>query len=316
MKKSFKNFLKIIVFVAIVFIADKLIGFVLYKYYFLQTSGPNYEMTYLFNECKSDVIIFGNSRAMHHYDTRIISDSLKMSCYNAGKDGLNNMAMIYAELKVVAGRFLPKIVILESDLDFELAPYLYDRLSVLLPYYRDYPEMQQIVLLRGPYEKFKLLSEIYPFNSSLLNIIRYNGESLALQKQNLNYSGYIPLKNKLNNKFFVNENVLEKEKSCRTEIDSNSLKAFKELVLLCQQKNIKLYIVNSPIFYPSGVKKIPPPKVTEYPLNFLNQQKVNFLDFSYDTNFVDKKDWFNDSNHLNEDGAKAFTNILVKILQN
>lgn len=36
---------------------------------------------------KADVLVLGPSTANHHYDTRLLRDSLRMSVYNAGFDG-------------------------------------------------------------------------------------------------------------------------------------------------------------------------------------------------------------------------------------
>ena len=42
---------------------------------------------YVCKESTEDVLIFGSSRAKHHYVPDVIEDSLKVSCYNTGEDG-------------------------------------------------------------------------------------------------------------------------------------------------------------------------------------------------------------------------------------
>ena len=60
----------------------------------------------------ADVLILGPSTANHHYDCRILEDSLGMSCFNAGRDGQN---IIY-DAMVLEGfltRCTPKLVVVD-----------------------------------------------------------------------------------------------------------------------------------------------------------------------------------------------------------
>ena len=95
---------------------------------------------------------------------------MKLSFYNAGRDG-NFMFYHLAVLKGVLNRYSPKIVILDFVAEeFAQNQYSYDRLSSLLPYYKSHPEMRSIINLKSKYEKIKLLSQIYPYNSLMLTI--------------------------------------------------------------------------------------------------------------------------------------------------
>ena len=40
---------------------------------------------YICDKLTDDIIIFGSSRAEHHYNAQMISDSLGIPCYNAGE---------------------------------------------------------------------------------------------------------------------------------------------------------------------------------------------------------------------------------------
>ena len=39
------------------------------------------------NESAEDILVFGSSRAIHHYNAKMLEDSLHMTCYNCGNDG-------------------------------------------------------------------------------------------------------------------------------------------------------------------------------------------------------------------------------------
>lgn len=62
---------------AVLCILDYGIGKFLEYLYFNQKQGKLYNITYAIEKQTNDVIIMGSSRAMHHYNPDIISDSLK-----------------------------------------------------------------------------------------------------------------------------------------------------------------------------------------------------------------------------------------------
>lgn len=113
MNQNFSRIIKIVSFFIIIVVADKASGLVLRKLYFNQSAGQDFSLNYALSKCNADVVIFGNSRAQHHYDSRIISAGLKMSCYNAGLDGGHSIILPDAEIKVLTERYTPKIIILE-----------------------------------------------------------------------------------------------------------------------------------------------------------------------------------------------------------
>ena len=61
---------------------------------------------------QADVIVLGSSRARHHYSTRMIADSLGMTCYNAGIDG-HDMLYAYVVFRSMVERHCPRVVILD-----------------------------------------------------------------------------------------------------------------------------------------------------------------------------------------------------------
>lgn len=51
------------------------------------TGGYTKRDNLISDEVDANILIFGSSRAAHHYVPSILSDSLDMSCYNCGLDG-------------------------------------------------------------------------------------------------------------------------------------------------------------------------------------------------------------------------------------
>ena len=56
---------------------------------------------YICDKSVDDILIFGSSRAVHHYNSSMIEDSLGMSCYNCGDDG-NGIILSYGRLSMIS----------------------------------------------------------------------------------------------------------------------------------------------------------------------------------------------------------------------
>ena len=110
--------IKFFIFVFFLFISDRFIGNILQTYFFKQN---NEILSYSFSKLNSQILIMGNSRAQHHYDPRIISDSLKMSCYNLGIDGGHSILLPNVLTEIILKRYTPKIIIVEFNPDSQLA---------------------------------------------------------------------------------------------------------------------------------------------------------------------------------------------------
>ena len=67
-KNPYKFFLlKLVVLFVIIFIFDYSVGNILRYFYFKQESGMPYRTTYSIEKTTADILIFGSSRANHHY---------------------------------------------------------------------------------------------------------------------------------------------------------------------------------------------------------------------------------------------------------
>lgn len=61
---------------------------------------------YVTDKTNEDILIFGSSRAIHHYNPQIISDSLGMTCYNCGQNG-NGIVLFYGMWQMIKERYQP-----------------------------------------------------------------------------------------------------------------------------------------------------------------------------------------------------------------
>ena len=292
-------FIKLAAFLLLAFFFDFLIGGVFHKFYFRQTSGWEYRTKYSIEDTKADILIFGASRAQQQYNPLYFEERMHQTCYNVGRDG-EPIFYYYAVLKGILSRHLPKMIILDIENGvFRESESSYDRISILLPFYKSHPEMRSIIELRSPYEKLKLQSRLYPYNSMLLKIVKGNIESEGKQKEDIN--GYLPLLRSLN------ESPRTVDLSKPYNLDSNKLNCYKAFINDCIKANIKLYIVNSPYYF-NSIGKDTSMEIAKY---IAYKTPIKFIDFSKNDFFLKSPHLFDDTVHVNLAGSKIFTNIVI-----
>ena len=300
-KQVSKFILKTLLFLMILFFLDYIIGEILRNLYFKQDSGYLYRTTYALDSTKADILIFGSSTANHHYYPPLFEKRLNMTVYNTGRDG-NTVFYNYAVLKSVLKRYTPKIAILNFDIgEFEKEQDSYDRLSSLLPYFKEHPNIRPIIELRGPYEKYKLLSKIYPFNSLIFSIGIGNTDYNRSRKNIDDEQGYVPLTNHWNKKIYNDTSNI------KYKLDSNKIDALKSFIKDCVNSNIQLFIFISPRFikYDSKDQSI------EIMRAIAKVFAIPFYDYSKDSFFWSHPELFDDQTHMNDSGAKVFSNKVI-----
>ena len=288
-------FLKLGILFVFVFVFDFFIGNVLGYYYFKNQRGADYRTTYAIDSTKADLLILGSSRASHHYEPDVFKKRLNLTCYNAGRDG-NFIFYHYAILQAVLKRYSPKMIILDfSAGDFAKNQDAYDRLSSLLPYYKNHPEMRSVIELRSPFEKLKLLSKIYPYNSSILAIVSQNIILPPEKKEDIN--GYIPLSG------VWLDSIKNDNAPTEYETDSNIIKVYQSFIRDCINSKVKLYIICSPYYRKSTH--------TDYSVRLAQEiaekYDVKLFDYLQDSTFINNSKLFDDPAHLNNEGAELFS---------
>lgn len=298
--KSF--FLKLFVFIIVVFILDRLAGAMLKIFYFKQQAGNDYLTTYAIDKTTDDVLIFGSSRAANIFNPRIFETQMGVSCFNAGRYGAP-VFYHYAVLQCVLKRYEPKTILLSFDAgSFNKNQESYDRMAPLLPYYSDHPEIRDIVTLKGPFEQVKLLSCIYPYNSLLLPII--SGNTAYGKRKFTHLKGYIPTEETFTGEMETIDYTKE------TALDSKKINTYKAFIQDCKKANIPLYIVCPPYL----INSIGTDTSIIVAKKIAAENDTDFFDYSRDAYFNTNPQLFADFRHLNKTGVEIFCNILIKKL--
>ncbi len=298
--KTARYIYNILIFIAIVLVLDYFIGSQLKKQYSARSRGLLYRTSFSIDSTKADLLIFGSSRANHHYVPTIFEDSLQMSCYNTGRDGC---LIIYqlAVIKCVVARYSPKVIILDIvPFDFMDMYDNYDKLNCLLPYYKTHPVIKSIIKTYRNFEDVKMLSSIYPYNHCIFFLGRNRQSDYAVE---LKDKGFLNTSNE-----WKQSKITEKESKKPFVCNSTKIAAYKEFIDICKKNNIKLFVAISPFFQNLNSRSNKIIKVLE---DVALENNVDFFDYSNDTACTNYAHLFYNVNHLNTKGANIYSRKLA-----
>lgn len=257
---------------------------------------------YVINKSMDEILVLGSSRAAHHYIPSIIEDSLGMSCYNAGSDGM----CIYYHFGILSAMIerghKPKMVICEV-IKTDIQPSLDATFSLdaavqrLAPEYGRFEDIDSLISLKNKYEQMLMHSAFYRYNSKLVQLIRCNFIPQLDDKGYERLNGVMVLKN-------TDEEKASAEVKYR-EPEANKMLYFNKLISLCKANNIALVFVYSPKY--NGVIA----ESVTYAQKIAEENSVPFYNYG-NAEALMKPDLFQDRDHLNHDGAIAFTRLIIK----
>lgn len=312
MKTEIQMFLKcLILFIIILTFVDFCLGRLLETVYYSQRKGQFAQTTYSIDSTTQDILIFGSSRAVRHYSPKLMEEALAMSCYNVGRDA--QMIPYYVAMQeAIFKRYKPKMVILDIN-SWELSPGegKYEKLSILLPYASRHPELVPYLEKSSMWERLKLLSKTYPYNSSLF-ILGYN--TIFSGRVPADENGYAPLSGEMTD-LMLEDHLRRMALSGNSEdnqaIDVQALDYYRQFLSATERYDIKTYVVISPKILREAVT-YRTQKLIDIASQFRN---VTFINFSSNPAYNMKYQKFSDVFHLNKTGAEEFTKDLVKLIR-
>lgn len=299
---SMKRFvIRLIVFLIIMFILDRGFGFTMAYLQNHAKGGYIGHHNYILNNSNEDVLIFGSSRAIHHYNPQVLMDSIGMSCYNCGQDG-NGIVLFYGWWQLMKNRHQPKMIIYDVNPSFDLLKG--EDNSKYLGWLRseyDNEDVKHIFNDIDDSEKYKMLSMMYRYNSKFLQVVTDYLHPLF----NISSNGYLPLKGKMDKMKIKKAN---KEDKPAVEFDTLKLSYMDAFIKDTKERGIKLVFVASPIWYGKNDNQFIPIE------SLCIKHGIQFYNFSNDTVFMHCDKMFKDGNHLNAYGADIFTQFLCNQL--
>lgn len=291
-----KYILRICLFFAIILLLDTVFG---YACRYLNThakGGFTQNHYHIAEELTDSVLIFGSSRAVHHFNPVIIEDSLGTTVYNCGVDG-NGIIFSYGRLLTILQRYTPKMIIYDVIPSFDMEKDDYTKYLEWQKRWYDKPGVAEIFHDLYPLEKYKMLSNLYRYNTSFIQMLTDN---LKPQKQ-FSFKGYLPIEE------HMSYNVEEYDGQA-VQWSPEKLKYFKLFADLCKQNDIELVFSFSPWY------KAKNSRIYDEFLEFSHENGIPVIDMFADPYISTNPEYFADASHLNSEGADVFTSKFCKEL--
>lgn len=301
--------LKVVLLVVILFGVDRLVGaaFVKMKDVGLATNPENMwlKTAYTVEKVDAEVVVIGSSKASHHYVPQILEDSLGMTAYNCGQDGC---FFLYQNciINMILDRYTPKMILWDIQpgsfvgVDHSLE---YQNIRYLSPYYPANAWAERYINSESPKMRYRMMSQMFAYNSKALNYVFPLVTHTSATK-----NGYIPL---------ATEGYLYPEMSKQKEKEGVVNRAYLDLLdetmKRCKEKGVELRMYISPTY---SLKSTLTVAAEEGIGNVAKRNTVSFTNAHSDERFMQDATLFKDAGHLNDKGARMFTeDILQDILR-
>jgi len=297
--------LKTLLLVVILFGIDRLIGtaFESMKDVGLEKNpaDENYTAYYAIEKVNTDVVVIGSSRAAHHYVPSILEKELKMSVYNCGQDACFFMYQ-NCVINMMLERYIPKIIIWDIQPGSFIGTLDREFLNVrlLTPYYYENEFAKKYVDCESSRMPYRMVCRMYAYNSKLHNYLLP-----IFMHTDASKKGYYPLPVK---GYKYPKMRIEKDKGEQT-INERMMTLFETTIKKCKQNGVKLFVFVSPSFSSETdcVKQV----VKELEM-IAEQNNTSFGNYMSDETFISNPKLFKDASHMNDNGARIFTDIIAK----
>ena len=175
----------------------------------------------------------------------------------------------------------------------------YQNIRYLSPYYRANTWVESYINSESPKMRYRMMSRMFAYNSKLLNyIFPLVSHSSKTEK------GYIPLA--------VSENKypdFKKEKNESHSLNESFFNILDNTLRRCSEKGVELRLYISPEY--SGKASITI-SATEEIGKLAIRNNIYFYNALSEQRFLKDATYFKDASHMNDKGARLFTNMVIE----
>lgn len=261
----------------------------------------------------ADIVISGSSRALTHYDTRVLSAVTGLSSFNIGRNGSQTDMQLAFLLTYLKHNKPPKLVLHNLDLfSFVTSEEIYDP-AQYLPYLGEADLLRRIKQIYPNAWKWKHLPLYgYVVEDLRLNWVRGLAAVVGIQPEEDHFNGYLPRRSKWTGDFelFRQSNP----DGVKFKIEAGGIAALSELAKTCKDRGVPLLFVYSPVYWEMQQLERNRKEVFDRFYDICKQYDILLWDYSTSSLCRDRSNFYN-SQHLNEEGATKFSQELAhKIL--
>lgn len=288
-----KRFLQLILLFVVLLFAASLLLDVIYTTIISHSSERNkIENVINSKNKKYDVIFMGTSRANNHFVTKVFEDK-GYTAFNYGISGAHLFETALLLKLMMANKYEIKNLVLEADLSIcnekrdegttaRFMPYLHQN-EIIKKHYQNEADFVPIYYL--PFYRYIEFDNKIGFREVC--------DVVAKKPTNaLHNKGYYPL---ISHKKGNMKNDISKLKVIRN-------KYYEEIKQICKQNNIKLTVVMTPMC--ENTKG----------LDYFDKVHQLYPEIHNFENVITDDNYFASCGHLNDEGARIYTNFIIKEL--
>lgn len=296
-----KKFFTIILCGLLAIIAlDQIAGRVLDKLYHNATTGYQGRLNRIVHDGEASVVIIGSSWAVHHYVPQVISHSTGLTAMNCGFEA-QGITTNYAIVRMLTERHRPELIVCDLNPHYDVnanpGTESYARVRTLTSLTCRDSLLQE----SDPWERLRMLSRIFPYNSSLLEFAMSSFSTGSPYDSPGQDNGYIPQHHTI--KADAQAPRIHEAKTAST-IKLNLLAD-----LMTRYKG-RIIFFTSPSFrvrheFDAACKQIE---------HIARQHGVPYFDMRNDTTVTGKPELWDDYDHLNDTGARLYSAHVAHII--
>lgn len=261
----------------------------------------------------ADLLIAGSSRAINHYDTRVLDSMLHLNSYNIGISGWG-MNLEYAMYKLyVAHNKKPRYVVQNIGWSHFRNRHDFFGYEQFIPYAGDSIVQAYTGGLEGSFTFADRYFPLFCYN----NHFRYIWEGFKSYCFNVaspppypSFKGFIPLHEKwMDNVEFEN---LKKNAPEVFQFDKNDtlIRDLRLFLQDCKDHDIKAILVYSPTYIETTYMMHNRAEMLRIYNEIADEYNVPILDYTFDS-ISHRKELFANTQHMNAEGARLFSQRLA-----
>jgi hypothetical protein len=256
-------------------------------------------------EVNAQVIINGSSRALSHFDPRIIEARTGHTAFNLGRNGSQTDMQVAVLKAYLEHNKTPDVVIQSLDsFSFEATRKVYNP-AQYVPYLYD----QELYAPLRQFDPHTWRSRYLPLYGYVVDDMSFSwilglGALSGWSPREEFFLGFNPRSKKWTDEFQKFRSGIAD--GVRWPIDAEGMQSVEGLIRLCQQRGIQLIFVYSPEYAEMQKLTKNRAEVFGHFHELAARYNVPFWDYS-DWKYAGNTEYFQNSQHLNAEGAEIFT---------
>jgi len=289
-----------LLFLAVFFFLDRFLYEVIMAGFQRTTTGEAGGIINKALQKRVDLLILGSSRAVHHYDPRVLHSVLYLSAYNAG---CNSQEIHYMKglTDLVLKRYTPRITIINIDAG-SVQDALADlrKATTLASFMSESEVIREMIYSISPLERFKYASLSYRFNNKPFAIIK------NLFAEDRSISGFKAM-----------EGVLKPEESLENVLtspvaDTYMMELLRTVIRQLKNSGTHVVLAHSPRWTKEGTLSPYRKPILLEIRQLAKDEQVSFIAVTLEnTSEFQNSKFFMDTAHLNSEGAQLFSEIIA-----